>query len=230
MYPPPPKRGILWTWVFLQKERIFPGAHKIGAAISGPRIADTNFTECTFQFFFGGFSGGPKNTKNTKSAKYIFFFNCFLCFSRFSGKMLPCPPPPKKKHEDRRGVSGVPDCRSRIGQKFLYFDPLLTYSQGRPETYFRTYFWPAWIFWGSRGLWADKANEHSPEREGGETANICFFFGAGQMGSYANGVGPMQPDFNRILTGFYLLGPARVRPAPSKTHDSRDFYRILTGL
>ena len=25
---------------FLQNERIFPGAHKIGAAISGPRIAD----------------------------------------------------------------------------------------------------------------------------------------------------------------------------------------------
>ena len=47
--PPPPKpplkRGILWTWVFLQKERIFPGVHKIGAAISGPRIADTNFTD-----------------------------------------------------------------------------------------------------------------------------------------------------------------------------------------
>ena len=42
---PPPKRGILWTWVFLQKDRIFPGVHKIGAAISGPRIADTNFTD-----------------------------------------------------------------------------------------------------------------------------------------------------------------------------------------
>ena len=25
---------------FLQKERIFPGVHKIGAAMSGPRIAD----------------------------------------------------------------------------------------------------------------------------------------------------------------------------------------------
>ena len=43
--PPPPKRGIVWTLVFLQKERIFPGAHKIGAAISGPRIADMNFTD-----------------------------------------------------------------------------------------------------------------------------------------------------------------------------------------
>ena len=43
--PPPPKRGILWTWFFLQNGSIFPGAHKIGAAISGPRIADTNFTD-----------------------------------------------------------------------------------------------------------------------------------------------------------------------------------------
>ena len=42
---PPPKRGILRTWFFLQKERIFPGVHKIGAPISGPRIADTNFTD-----------------------------------------------------------------------------------------------------------------------------------------------------------------------------------------
>ena len=42
--PPPLKRGILWTWLFfLQKERIFPGAHRIGAAISGPRIAGRNF-------------------------------------------------------------------------------------------------------------------------------------------------------------------------------------------
>ena len=38
---PPLQGGILWTWLFLQKERIFPGAHKTGAAISGPRIART---------------------------------------------------------------------------------------------------------------------------------------------------------------------------------------------
>ena len=31
--------------VFLQKEGIFPGVHKIGAAISGPRIEDKNFTD-----------------------------------------------------------------------------------------------------------------------------------------------------------------------------------------
>ena len=42
---PPLKGGILRTWFFLQRERIFPGVHKIGAAISGPRIADTNFAD-----------------------------------------------------------------------------------------------------------------------------------------------------------------------------------------
>ena len=31
--------------VFLQKEGIFPGVHKIGVAISGPRIADKNLTD-----------------------------------------------------------------------------------------------------------------------------------------------------------------------------------------
>ena len=40
---PPLKRRILWTWVFLQKERIFPGVHKIGAAISGPQTCGHQF-------------------------------------------------------------------------------------------------------------------------------------------------------------------------------------------
>ena len=44
--PPPPKRGILWTWRFsCRKKALFPGVHKIGAAISGPRMADNNFTD-----------------------------------------------------------------------------------------------------------------------------------------------------------------------------------------
>ena len=44
--PPPLKRGSLWTWRFsCTRKAIFPGAHKIGAAISGPRIADTTFTD-----------------------------------------------------------------------------------------------------------------------------------------------------------------------------------------
>ena len=48
-------------------------------------------------------------------------------------------------------------------------------------------------------------------------------WGRTQMGS---------DGFNRILTRLYLLGPARVRPVPSKTHDFKeflpDFNRILT--
>ena len=46
-YPPPPKRGILWKkCVFsCRKNAFFPGVHKIGAANSGPRIADKNFTD-----------------------------------------------------------------------------------------------------------------------------------------------------------------------------------------
>ena len=39
--PPPLKREILWTWGFsCRTDAFFPGAHKIGAAISSPRIAD----------------------------------------------------------------------------------------------------------------------------------------------------------------------------------------------
>ena len=44
--PPPPKtRNFMDMGFFLQRERIFPGIHKIGAAISGPRIADKRFTD-----------------------------------------------------------------------------------------------------------------------------------------------------------------------------------------
>ena len=51
--------------------------------------------------------------------------------------------------------------------------------------------------------------------------------GAGQVGSYANGVGWIQPDFNRF-------SPVGVRLVPLKTHDFKgfcpDLNRILTGL
>ena len=41
---PPVKRGIFMDMeVFLQKEGKIPGAHKIGAPISSPRIADKTF-------------------------------------------------------------------------------------------------------------------------------------------------------------------------------------------
>ena len=43
---PPLKRGILWTWRFSGRNNTETlGVHKIGAVISGPRIADKNFTD-----------------------------------------------------------------------------------------------------------------------------------------------------------------------------------------
>ena len=54
--PPPPKKtqnpplkgGILWAWGFSsRKNPKMPGAHKIGAAISGPRITGGNFMDTT---------------------------------------------------------------------------------------------------------------------------------------------------------------------------------------
>ena len=64
---PPPKRGILWTWFFLQNGRIFPGVHKIGAAISGPRIADKNFTDTKRIFLKGQKSNGGLETQGLQS-------------------------------------------------------------------------------------------------------------------------------------------------------------------
>ena len=34
-----------------RKKAFFPGVHKIGAPISGPRIADTNFTDTRIFWF-----------------------------------------------------------------------------------------------------------------------------------------------------------------------------------
>ena len=45
---PPLKGGILWAWGFSsRKNPQMPGAHKIGAAISGPRITGGNFMDIT---------------------------------------------------------------------------------------------------------------------------------------------------------------------------------------
>ena len=53
-----PKTRNFMTWVFLQKERIFPGVHKIDASISGPRIADKNYTDTRIFLSLGSGSGG----------------------------------------------------------------------------------------------------------------------------------------------------------------------------
>ena len=50
--PSPPKRGVLWAWGFSSKESPkIPGAHKIGAAISGPRIAQELSGDPNPQYF-----------------------------------------------------------------------------------------------------------------------------------------------------------------------------------
>ena len=44
--PPPQKKEEFYGHGFsCRKNAFFPGVHKIGAPISGPRIADTNFTD-----------------------------------------------------------------------------------------------------------------------------------------------------------------------------------------
>ena len=51
-YPPPKTRNFMDMGFFRQKERIFPGVHKIGAAISGPRITDRKCYGCEDFFNF----------------------------------------------------------------------------------------------------------------------------------------------------------------------------------
>ena len=52
---PPPKTQIVWAGFFLQREHIFPGVHKIGAAISVPRIAGRKFyAHQDFSELYGG--------------------------------------------------------------------------------------------------------------------------------------------------------------------------------
>ena len=54
-YPPPPQNEEFYGHRFsCRKNAFFPGVHKIGAAISGPRIADTNFMD-TRIFLIGVF-------------------------------------------------------------------------------------------------------------------------------------------------------------------------------
>ena len=60
--PPPPKKGEFYGHCFsCRKNAFFPGVHKIGAPISGPRIADTNFTDTRIFLIFSCESQGPRN-------------------------------------------------------------------------------------------------------------------------------------------------------------------------
>ena len=53
-YPPPKTRNSMDMGFFPAEERIFPGVHKIGAPISGPRVVRTNVLR--IRGFFSSFS------------------------------------------------------------------------------------------------------------------------------------------------------------------------------
>ena len=81
--PPPPKRRNLWAWRFSsRKNPKMPGAHKIGAAISGPRVTGGNFMDITlflrregesshFWWVFLAFSRRQKKKKQGKEAQGV---------------------------------------------------------------------------------------------------------------------------------------------------------------
>ena len=60
--PPPKTRNFMEKMVFPAERTFFffPGVHKIGAPISGPRIADTNFTDTKRFFLIMGRRDAPK--------------------------------------------------------------------------------------------------------------------------------------------------------------------------
>ena len=63
---PPLKQGILWTWRFsCRKKMEILGVHKIGAAISGPRIADKNFTDTVFSLGNEGKDGKNPSSRTS---------------------------------------------------------------------------------------------------------------------------------------------------------------------
>ena len=63
-YTPPLKQGILYGHGFsCRTDAFFPGVHEIGAAISGPRIADKNFTDTWIFLKVKNANSKQKNSK-----------------------------------------------------------------------------------------------------------------------------------------------------------------------
>ena len=89
--------------------------------------------------------------------------------------------------------------------------------------------WNLYSFHNTNALWPDIGEGGGLE---GMTLSpsICLISALGKWGRTQMG----SDGFNRILSGFYLLDPARVRPVHSETRDLKgfrpDFNWILTGL
>ena len=84
---PPPKRTNSWTWVFPAERTHSPGAHKIGAAISSPRIADNNFADTRIFLINGRLSGRPSGSAAEPLASSFVYPS--QCFSVVRAKLKP---------------------------------------------------------------------------------------------------------------------------------------------
>ena len=78
--PPPLNGGILCAWGFSSRKKM-PGAHKIGAAISGPRIAGGNFMDITLFL--------TERMPKSVFVPFLVLLSQFLCFFSPSFSLFP---------------------------------------------------------------------------------------------------------------------------------------------
>ena len=64
------ERGILWAWRFSCRTSKKSGAHKIGGAISGPRIAGRKITDISSFFFSEHLCSHPREHRKKSLANY----------------------------------------------------------------------------------------------------------------------------------------------------------------
>ena len=93
-YPPPQNEEFYGHGFFLQKKtQFFPGVHKIGAPISGPRIADKNLTDLRIFLKISRDEGGRLN----QGAGVVVFPRAGLPLQNHGNTTTP--PPPREYHD-----------------------------------------------------------------------------------------------------------------------------------
>ena len=89
--PPPPKRRNFMDMAFsCRTDAFFPGVHKIGAAISGPRTADNkNFTDTRIFLIQAGPSMAPLSLmQQTVRCKLCFLFSVIFATRKCSSPYI----------------------------------------------------------------------------------------------------------------------------------------------